>query len=266
LKKDYHFTFLELEKAIKDIKINTGDSIFLSTNIGSVGIPKSNNKNLLLASSRWLYTALQKKIGEKGNIFVPTYSYSFAKKIKVYDPKNTKSDIGYFPNFFLKQANIIRSIDPMISISGIGPDAKKILTKIPNNSYGNDSVFERFLALKNLKCLHFGLGYNWVPFVHYLDWKNNVPFRFEKFFSGKIKLNKKKIDYNWNYYARELRKETVSNGYKIGKMAKLKKLYKNTELGRSMLYVISYNEFYNFSKKMTKKNKWLTVNGPKYKS
>ena len=49
-------------------------------------------------------------------------------------------------------------------------------------------------------------------------------------------------------------------------MAKLKKLYKNTELGRSMLYVISYNKFYNFSKKMTKKNKWLTVNGPKYKS
>ena len=31
-----------------------------------------------------------------------------------------------------------------------------------------------------------------------------------------------------------------------------------------MLYVIDYKKFFIFSKKLTKKNLWLTVNGPKY--
>ena len=264
MKNIYHFTFLDLEKKIKKLNIKKNDSIFLSTNIGSVGIPKSKNKNYLLTTSKWLLEILKSKIGSKGNIFVPTYSYSFAKKRKIFDLKKTKSDIGYFPNFFLKQPDIIRSIDPMISISGIGPDAKKLLNNIPNNSYGKNCIFERFLNLKNLKCFHFGLGYNWIPFIHYLDWKNKVPFRFKKIFHGKIILKNKKKSLKWNYYARDLRKETISNGYKIGSLAKLKKIYKFTKFGRSMLYVIDYKKFFIFSKQLTKKNIWLTVDGPKY--
>ena len=144
MKNIYHFTFLDLEKKIKKLDIKKNDSIFLSTNIGSVGIPKSKNKNYLLTTSKWLLEILKSKIGTKGNIFVPTYSYSFAKKRKIFDLKKTKSDIGYFPNFFLRQPDIVRSIDPMISISGIGPEAKKLLKNIPNNSYGKNCIFERF--------------------------------------------------------------------------------------------------------------------------
>jgi hypothetical protein len=32
-----------------------------------------------------------------------------------------------------------------------------------------------------------------------------------------------------------------------------------------MIYIIDYKKFFNFSKKITQKNKWLTVNGPKFK-
>ncbi len=193
MKSNYHFNYSDLEKKIEDLKIKSGDSIFLSTNIGSVGIPKTKNKNFLLTTSKWLFNILSSKIGKKGNMFVPTYSYTFSKRKKIFDLYKTKSDIGYFPNFFLKQNNIIRSEDPMISISGIGFDAKRILSNIPNNSYGKDCVFERLLKIKNLKCLHFGLGFNWIPFIHYLDWKNKVPFRFNKVFKGIIKKKIKKI-------------------------------------------------------------------------
>ena len=67
------------------------------------------------------------------------------------------------------------------------------------------------------------------------------------------------------YYVRHLRKETHSNGYKIGKIALQKKLYKNTKIGKSLIYAIDYKKFFDFSVKLTRKNKWLTVDGPKYK-
>ena len=80
---------------------------------------------------------------------------------------------------------------------------------------------------------------------------------------GHIKLKRKKT--KWTYFARYLREETLSNGYKIGFRAIKNKLYSFSDLGKSMVYIIDYKKFYNFAKIMTKKNKWLTVNGPKFK-
>ena len=70
----------------------------------------------------------------------------------------------------------------------------------------------------------------------------------------------------WVYFARYQRKETLNNGFKIGKIALQKKLYKYTKLGKSLVYVINYKKFFNLSLKLTKKNKWLTVDGPKFKN
>lgn len=261
----YHFDYSDVQSCFKKLGLKNNDSVFLSTSIGMLGYPKSNNKNKILTSSKWILEALRKILGKKGNIFVPTYSYSFTKKVKKFDPLKTKADIGYFPNFFLKQKNIVRSCDPMMSIAGIGPDAKNILLKISNNSFGNNCALERLFKIKNLKCCHIGLGVNWLPFMHYLDWKNNVPFRFNKTFEGYIKIKGKQKKTKWTYFARYLRKETISDGYKIGLKAIRSNLYLFSDLGRSMVYMIDYKKFYQFAEKMTKKNKWLTVNGPKFK-
>lgn len=261
-KNDYNIN--DIRKSLYKIGLKKNDSVFLTTSLGMLGVPETNNSNYILTVSRWLLCSIKSIIGKNGNIFVPTYSYSFAKK-KVYNPLTTKADIGYFPNFFLKQKKVIRSLDPMMSIAGYGPQCKEVLQKISNNSFGKNCALERLFRIKNLKCCHVGLGYNWLPFMHYLDWKNNVPFRYDKKFYGYIKNNNIKKKIRWIYNARIIRKETLSNGYKIGLKALKKKLYSYCNLGKSMIYLIDYKKFYKFSLRLTKKNKWLTVDGPKFK-
>ena len=256
---------LDILKAFRRLNIKNGDSIFITSSLGMLGMPDTKNKNLLLVSSVWILEVLKELIGKKGNIFVPTYSYSFTKKRKIFCPKSTRSDVGYFSNFFLKQKKIIRSNDPMMSIAGYGPNVNNILLKTSNNSFGDNCVFERFLKLKKLKCCHIGLGFNWIPFLHYLDWKNKVPFRFDKTLSGHLVNGEKRKKIKWIFYARYLRKETVADGYKIAKKAVKKKLYISQKLGNSKIYVINYKSFFHFSKKITKYNKWLTVEGPPFK-
>ena len=190
------YSQLDLEKAFIKLDIKKGDSIFLTTGLGMLGIPNTKSKNYLNVSSNWILMSLLKLIGKKGNIFVPTYSYSFGKKNKYFNPLTTKADIGFFPNFFLKKKNVFRSPDPMMSIAGIGPKAKFILHGISNSSFGKNCALERLLKIRNLKCCHIGLGYNWIPFMHYLDWKNKVPFRFDKPFFGFIKKKIKKLKLN----------------------------------------------------------------------
>ena len=40
------------------------------------------------------------------------------------------------------------------------------------------------------------------------------------------------------------------------------KLYNYCKIANSIIYVINYKGFFRFAKKITKKNKWLTVVGP----
>ena len=70
---------------------------------------------------------------------------------------------------------------------------------------------------------------------------------------GNIKINGKQKKFKWIYFARYLREETNSNGYKIGFKALKNKLYLFSELGKSMVYTIEYKKFYKFAKKLQKK-------------
>ena len=263
-KNKYDFQHNDITNTLLRLKLKKGDSIFLTTSLGVLGIPNSKNKNHILTSSRWLLSSIKKIIGKEGNIFVPTYSYSFVKKNKKFNPKKTKADIGYFPNFFLRQKYVIRSYDPMMSIAGLGPNVKSTLLKISNNSFGKNCALERLFKVKNLKCLNIGLGYNWIPFMHYLDWKNKAPFRYDKIFRGFIELKGIKKRIEWVYFARYLREETMPNGYKIGYKAIKQNLYSFLELGKSMIYMIDYKKFYRLAYKMTKKkqmaySKWSKI-------
>ena len=266
-----YYTKDEMIKALKKTGIRKNDTVFFTTSIGMLGMPNipnikgSHNINNI---SKFILDIIKEVLGPKGTVLVPTYSYSFGKllnnRLPVFNIKKTPSKIGPFGNFFMKQKGVVRSQDPMISISGFGPNAKKILQNSSPTSYGKDCIFERILKIKNAKCCNIGLGANWMPFIHYCDWLNKSPFRYDKFFKGIIDNGKTKKNIIWHYPVRYLRKETIANGNKIGKLAVKNKIFKYYKLGRSRVYTANYKKFFNFTMKITKSDPWMTINGPKF--
>ena len=254
----------DIIKALKKSGIVKGDTVFFTTGLGFLGKPDVDKIYSINDICLFIFNAIKKVLGDNGTILVPTYSYTFGKKTAIFDPLKTSSEIGPFPNFFRKQLGVIRSIDPMISIAGLGPKSKEILNNIPFTSYGKGCVFEKILKLKNAKCCSIGLGPNWIPFIHHVDWKNKAPFRYDKFFDGFILSNKKKKKIKWHYPVRILRKESITNAHKIGKLAYKRGICKSSILGRSVIYTANYKKYFNFVIKLTKTNPWLTVNGPKF--
>lgn len=263
-----HYTKEDIIKALKLVGIKSGDTVFFTTSLGMLGLPSIKGPLNKYKISKFIFNAIKELLGKKGTILVPTYSYSFGqtnkKKLTLFNTCKTPSKIGPFSNFFIKQKGIVRSIDPMISIGGLGPNAKKILNNIPNTSYGKDCVFERLLKIKDAKCCNLGLGANWIPFIHYCDWLNKSPFRYDKYFYGTIFNGKIKKNIVWHYPVRYLRKETIANGYKIGNLAIKNKIFKHHDLGKSRVYAINYKKYFNFTMKIIKRNPWATVCGPKF--
>lgn len=252
-KNNYVYNENDIIKSFRRINLKKNDNLFITTSLGMLGdLRSTTNVNEVF------FKKIIDLIGSRGTLFVPTYSYSFGKKKNIFNVKKTKSSIGDFGNFVLKQNNIYRSKDPMLSIVGIGPKAKDILRISKNTSYGRGCIFERMLNI-NLKILNIGLGSNWIPFIHYLDYLNKVPFRYNKYFRGYIvDINNKKKKITWHYPVRNFDEESRANGHILGKLAEKKKIFTSTNLGRGRIFVASYKRLFKFTKKITFKDKYLT--------
>ena len=84
----------KLNKLFNSLKIRKNDNIFLHSNIAGVLQHDDITKNQACGV---LYNFLKDKIGTKGTLIIPTYSYAFTKK-NLFDLKKTKSETGYFGN------------------------------------------------------------------------------------------------------------------------------------------------------------------------
>ena len=261
-KHNYYYTKEDIIKCLHKLGLKSGSSAYLTTSLGMFGILKDKKKGENL--NKIFLDIIKKIIGPKGNIFVPTYSYSFSGfEEKTYDLKNTKAKIGPFPNYFLKQKGVIRSIDPMMSMAGIGPKVKKLFYNLPQSSFVKDCIYERFLKVKNFLNISLGLGPNWTPFNHYADQLQNVDYRYKKLFFGKVKNFKKKKKMYWVFTVRPSTPSAIANSHKVGNLAEKKKIWKSSNLGRAKVYLSDYKKYFLFTRKLQRKNPWILAQGPK---
>jgi aminoglycoside N3'-acetyltransferase len=245
--------------------IRSGDSVFFTTSLGMVGIPpKEINSSEKLNA---LFIDAISEVIKDGNIIVPTYSYTFgastATELKIFDLKKTKSEIGPFPNYVLSRSDFIRSADPFVSVACKGKDCNILLSGLSNSSYGKGSFFSKMVELRNMKCCSIGLGPNWMPFIHYADWLEKVPFRYDKNFYGYIK-SKDKLEFKeWIYSVPCLLPEALSNAHKIGRLAEKEGIWNSSKLGRARIYTSNCKEYFDFVMKYLKRDQWLLAKGPK---
>ena len=201
-----------------DLKIKRNDNVLLHSNsTGIIQYAKSKkNKQKLF---KVFLNLLLKKIGKQGTLVVPTYNYDFTKgKTFVYEKYN--SQVGELGNFFLKEYNTTRTLDPIFSHAIKGSLKKKLLESEFDISFGEESIFRK-IRDHNFKIFGFCCPLNSMTFLHYIEKYMNVKYRFnKKFISTFVKSHKaKRIKINYFVGKRHI-------NYKL-KNSKLEKAFKN---------------------------------------
>jgi aminopeptidase-like protein/aminoglycoside N3'-acetyltransferase len=254
----------DIVNALQNLGLMRGDMVYFSTGFGFLGkaegVKSSEDLNKLF------FDSIKAVLGPDGTILVPTFSYTFGKSLAsepaVFDPNETKSETGPFPEFFRQQSGVSRSLDPMVSVSGIGPQFKELIAGLPPTSYGADSVFDR-LTKTNAKICNIGIGTNWVPFIHHADWLAKVSYRHEKLFFGEILDKADLYKKAWVYAVPISRSLSMSHGHRLGELAEDAGIWKWDSLGRGRIYVASYKSLFDFTADKLEKDQWLTTNTPK---
>lgn len=180
------YSINDIIEAFRLVGMKEGDDVFMHTNLGFFGrcdgVKSADDLCALFLS------ALRSVVGTDGTIIVPAFTYSSCHK-EDYDPKTTKCEMGMFTDYILRQLDTIRSMDPNFSVAALGGRAEYYTQNPPEKSFGDNCFFERFYHQDGLICnLNFDAG---TTYVHYVEHRLNVPYRYDKQFKGRVRVGDK---------------------------------------------------------------------------
>lgn len=121
-------------------------------------------------------------------ICMPTFTFSFCNGVD-FDVQTSKSQMGALNESFRRRSDVFRSEEPLMSVAAAGLDLD-LVTDLGIESTGLDSTFDKLSKRKDVKFLFLGVHPgDCFTYMHYLEWKAGVPYRYNRDFTGKVASN-----------------------------------------------------------------------------
>ncbi len=245
----------DIINALIEAGVEKGDKLFVHNNSDLfkhfIGCKKNKD------SAGLLLDCLKFVVGDNGIIIVPTFFYDFCKGYD-FDIDNTPSQVGYFSTYFLNQNESIRTSHPIFSVAIIGKGSDRLATSISSDAFGRGSIFDILYYLGSSKILFFNSNFDTCTFVHYVEQKNNVSYRYLKKFKGNIIKKGKVTSVVCTYFVRPLDGTVNTNMKKLESHMIEKNILKTSSLYKGIIQCMNINEFVDETSKVLNNNKsWL---------
>ena len=241
----------KLKKLLNKLEIKKGSRILLHSNsAGFLQFIKTTK------SFDTFFKILIKQIGREGTLVVPTYNYNFTKGC-AFDKSKSISQVGAFTNYLIKKYNQNRTNDPIFSHLIFGKLFRKLNNCKNEEVFGRKSIFAHFEKY-NFQIVCFCCPPNKMTFLHYIEKKTNVKYRFNKIFNGKIKIKNKYKVIKVKYY---VGKRNVNYTIKGNNLLKLinKRKFREESFGRFLCYTVRTKYLANIVRKKLSKNQYFLI-------
>lgn len=160
-------------------------------------------------------------------------------------------------NIFVDGGGVKRTNDPIFSFAIKGAK-EELFLKDTTSCFGENCVYD-VLTQENGKIIYF--GFDWAhTFIHYLEEKFKVDYRYFKTFKGVIKDKKREYKKEIQYYVRYLDKNLDLNLEKINIILNNANIFYKIQFGGSIISYINTNDFERIITSKLKKDKNILVN------
>lgn len=240
-------------EALLKVGLKKGDVVFSHSNVGYFGIPETGNTPKSMFDT--IFGAFREIIGEEGTLVVPTFTYSFCRG-EPFDPDNSPSTCGIFTEMVRLHSQAYRSEDPIFSVAAIGARAKELTCDVPIECFGPDSFWDRFHKMDGIICnLNFDAG---STFIHFVEKTLEVPYRYDKLFTGTFIIKGKKKKGAAIYFVSDLSNPDTRAAFEpFDKIARERGAVKSASVGRGAIVSIRAKCVYNLIKREIKNNPWF---------
>ena len=233
-----HLVATEIAKAFRDCGIGYGDVVMLHSDALFLAqlAPMSPEDRY-----NTFFHALDEVLGADGTLILPTFTYSLTKG-EIYSIVDTPSTVGVLSEHFRKLAGVMRSHDPIFSVAARGRYAKQFSDAKYSDCFGPQSAFG-LLKTYNAWIVCLGCSLNKITFVHYVEQKAKVNYRYFKSFYGAIEDKGKRKFTEVKYYVRNLDRNSITDLSSLSKRLEEKKMLLTVPLGRVALSATRAHDF-----------------------
>ncbi len=262
--RETNHSVTDLVDGLKLTGLRPGDIVFFQVSHLKLGAVECGSS--VKEVCELLFSAMRDVIGPEGTMLLPAFSFSFPEN-EDFDSQATPSIQGEwsssleFLEYFRSLPGVVRSADPIFSVAGLGPMAEKLLTRLPNTSYGKDCLHERLMKAGGKIC-GLGAGLAEAPFVHYVEETMGVPFRYKKLFTGRIAQNGKLSEQGWISSVPIQAANGLPDGTRLEKMARSEGRCRVANVGLGEIVSIDCSSFYELISREIARDPWITAQGP----
>jgi aminoglycoside 3-N-acetyltransferase len=245
--------------AVRDVGVSAGETVLSHVGVGMLGYPEEGASE----QTAWavIADAFRTVLGESGTWLVPTYSYTFTKPGEVYAPDETPSDVGPFTDYFRRLPGARRSADPIFSVAALGPRAEELLSELPHDCFGVDSIYGR-LTRAGAKLCNVGVGFRYATYVHHVEQSVGVPYRFSKYFTGIVRDGAEEREETWHYYVRALEDPAgLPDLRRLEAEARQRELVRSARVGLGELTCVPLPALYELATECVGRDPWFMARG-----
>jgi aminopeptidase-like protein/aminoglycoside N3'-acetyltransferase len=258
------YTRADLVNGLKQTDLCSGDVVFFQVSHLTLGPSECGFFGKEVCEL--LYSAIREVIGPEGTVLLPTFSLSYYRN-EEFDAQTTPSIQGgwssslEFLEYFRHLPGVVRSADPIHSVAGLGPQADKLLTRLPNTSYGENCLYARLVESGGKIC-GIGVGLAETPFLHYVEEALEVAFRYKKLFTGWIGRNGKRSKQGWISNVPIQVTNGLPDGTRLESLARSEHQCRVADVGLGEVVAIDCRDFYELISREITRDPWITARGP----
>ena len=249
----------ELTTALAKLPLGHGDVLFCHSNLGFFG--RMTGTQNIDELCEIFFEEILARVGPHGTLVVPTFTYSFPRR-EIFDVQRTSSKMGAFSEWVRRRPNAIRSRDPCYSVAAVGADAESLTRDVSTNSFDENSFFGRF-SRRNGKILNLNFDAG-STFVHFVERKLNVPYRFDKSFVGVMRDNDVDRSVSSTIWVRYLCDDSLEAAFEaFDEAARAERLFVTVPLGRGQLGSISAEATGDLIRRLIVRRPWFLTKAEK---
>ena len=216
--------------------------------------------------------ALLHAVGRKGVVIFPTFTLSVCKSC-LFDVRQTKSEMGLLSERARTRYECSRTHHPFFSVSILGDRKELFRSASLTTCFGKNSLFDVLHNLNEtegykgkVKFITFGITLppEAITFIHSIEEKFSVPYRYHKNFKGIIRTDHKEAKYDVQYFVRDLTKEVLFDTDSCWNHLKTNDEIKTKALGDSVVAMLPEAVIFSLiSKKLSQQRDFLCRGGYK---
>ena len=225
--------------------IKSGDIIYVASDMTGMMINAKKQFNVSIKDKAGfcdlIINSLQEVVGGEGQLLIPVYTWDYCRCGR-FDHKNTLGEVGVLGNHALKhRSDFKRTTHPIYSFMVWGKDSDYLYSLQNQESWGIQSPYE-YLLNRGAKQLSLNVNTERsFTFVHYIENRLNVPYRYNKYFIGHYTDDEGNTERRcYSMYVRDL--DIQMKGVLDDEFFVKKKIATRVDFGKSFLMTIDFKK------------------------